>query len=167
MRGSEVWSAVCISRGSQSICRAQSSIIYCFIIQRLRVHSIHRSLKVGLDIEHIGEMSWTRGELTAVYWKHISRMPRSPEFVQRSAGGSTTTSWNGYSATYRTGAFHALANESIFSRHVHPDNCSCPIEEHSWTMALIGLCTECFWSCRRKRYSMCESGLLFEVWSES
>ena len=36
-------------------------------------------------------------------------------YVKRSAGCSTTTSWNGYSATYRSGAWHASANESIFS----------------------------------------------------
>ena len=36
--------------------------------------------------------------------------------IKRSArGGSITTSLNGYSATYRAGVWHALANNSIFS----------------------------------------------------
>ena len=36
--------------------------------------------------------------------------------VKRSAGGSSvTTSWNGYSATYRTRVWHASASNSIFS----------------------------------------------------
>ena len=53
-----------------------------------------------------GEITWTRSQLTAVYYKHHSRMP--PEFVvasdvMRSTGGSMTTSLNGQSATYRTG----------------------------------------------------------------
>ena len=44
----------------------------------------------------VGEMIWTRSELSAVYLKHLSRMP--PEFVvagddvKRSTGGSITTS---------------------------------------------------------------------------
>ena len=67
--------------------------------------------------QSVREMIWTRSELEAVYWKHVSQMP--PEFVvagdvKRSTGGSITTSWNGYSATYRTGEWHALANDSIY-----------------------------------------------------
>ena len=47
------------------------------------------------EVGPIGEMTLTRSELTAVYWKHLSRLP--PEFVitgdvERSAGGSITTS---------------------------------------------------------------------------
>ena len=79
------------------------------------------------------EVTWTRSELTAVYWKHLSWIP--PEFVvagdvKRSAGGSITTSWNGYS--------HLSANDSIFSPPcIIVELCIVIVVEHSWSMALI------------------------------
>ena len=66
--------------------------------------------------------------------------------VKWSAGGGfISTSWNGYSNTKRTRVWHALASDSIFlTGMLYSDNCSCPIEQHSWTMAVIRL------SCARK-----------------
>ena len=52
-------------------------------------------------------------------YAHLSRTPRQfvvAGDVKRSAGGgSITTHWNGYSATYQTGVWHTLANNFIFS----------------------------------------------------
>ena len=70
-----------------------------------------------------------------------------PEFVvadgdvKRSASGSITTSWKGYSATYRDDMFRPM--NRFTHRHVYSDNCSCPIAEHIGTMALIGLSCAC------------------------
>ena len=85
------------------------------------------------------EVTWTRTELTAVYWKHLSGMP--PGFVdagdvKRSAGGFITTIWNGYSVTYRTGHDMLQPIKSIFSP-------PCILGQFASSMALIGLSCAC------------------------
>ena len=68
-------------------------------------------------VHHIWNVQ--RLSFISLFVRHLSQMPRQfvvAGDVKRSAGGgSITTSWNGYSATYRTGLWHAPANNLIFS----------------------------------------------------
>ena len=75
-------------------------------------------------------------------------MLRPPEFVvdsdvKRSTGGSITTVELGKAPPIVPG-YEMLRPMNRFShRRVSSDNCSCPIEEHSQTMALIGFSCAC------------------------
>ena len=69
----------------------------------------------------------------SLFVRHLSRMLMQfvvAGDVKRSAGGvSVNTSWNGYSATYRPGVWHADRTIIRLSyQHVYSDNCSCLTE---------------------------------------
>ena len=63
--------------------------------------------------------------------------------VKRSTGGSTTTSWNGYSATYRTGAWRASVRIGLLTAVYTRTIAVVQFSEHIQTMALMGLSCAC------------------------
>ena len=128
----------------------EKAILQQTAVTSLRVHIISQTLHCSIVVvcgllrllcwrrsPHT-TVIWTRSELTAVYWKHLSRMP--PDYVvaggdvKRSTGGSITTSI----------MYDMLQTMNRFTRGcVELDNCSCPIAEHSRAMALIKLSCAC------------------------
>ena len=89
-----------------------------------------------------------RWSFVSLFVRRLSGMSRQfvvAGDVKRSAGGvSVTTSWNEYSATYRTAVWPADRTIIWFShQHVYSDNCSCLTEQRSRTLAVIWLSCAC------------------------
>ena len=103
--------------GSRRTAMAMVAAVAAFLRNNHKQERHRASSLCNFHVHHIWNVH--RWSFVSLFVRHLSRMPRQfvvAGDVKRSAGGvSVTTSWNGHSATYRTGVWHAPANNSIFS----------------------------------------------------